>query len=243
MNTVTSPLLNDVKHGFFGREGGVSDPPFESLNVKLGLGDDQSAVFENRVRAYSHMGAAQFPVIFANDLAHGNAVFVAREASSRDVQGYDAIVTNVPKLVIGLSTADCLAVLLYDSARQSIGVVHAGWRGLVAGVLQNTIDVMKNEYGAETGAVRAAVGPCICAQHYEVGVEVANRFTSQFLTNSCADGERAHLDLRSVIHSQLRDAGVVSIAHDSRCTFEDESLFSYRRDKLTGRQLAAICLP
>jgi YfiH family protein len=163
----------------------------------------------------------------------------------------DAIVTATPGLAISVLTADCQPVLFADAKAGVIGAAHAGWRGALEGVLENTLDAMER-LGAQRENITAVIGPCISQQAYEVGEEFMERFIvedpaySRFFSGG--PGGKAHFDLPSFSLQRLRDAGVGSAEWIRRCTYsEPELFFSYRRTTHAGeadygRLLSAIRL-
>lgn len=225
-------------HGFFGREGGVSKPPYASLNVSAGVGDELEAVLTNRKLALESIGLSSDNFVFAGKLGHGNKVFHARSNTPSVVEGYDAVITNVPGLAVGLAVADCIPLFLYDAEHNAVAVVHAGWKGLQVNIIKATIDAMANAFGSEPFKLVCAVGPSICQNDYQVGLEFADYFSEDFYIKK---DDHLYLDLNSIAKQQLVNCGVKNIEFDSRCTYEENSsLFSYRKDKLTGRGLAVI---
>ena len=146
-------------------------------------------------------------------------------------------------LALLIAVADCGPVLLWDEVAGIIAAAHAGWRGTVAGVCERAVDAMR-ESGADPARVRAWIGPCIGAGHFEVGEDVAARFAPEFVRAPGKDRTRPHVDLAAAIHQRLRDAGVADtrIRHADQCTFEMEDRYwSYRRDGgICGRQFAWI---
>jgi len=211
---------------FTDRDGGVSDAPFHTLNLGLFVGDDEGAVWENRIRIAK---AAGFD---ADDLALARQVHGAdvAEATTGGLVGEaDVLVTERVNTPIGILTADCAPVVL--EGRRRIGIVHAGWRGVVGGAVEAGI--------AAVGDVeRAWVGPAIHACCYEVGPEVVDAFAAKELP--VHDGSR--VDPARAAAVLLRRAGVADVVVSDVCTSCDHRYFSYRRDGVTGRQGAFVWL-
>ena len=209
-----------VKVAFTDRDGGVSDPPYHSLNLGLLVGDEEGCVWENRIRVAK---AAGFD---ADDLALGRQVHgadVVRVDGPGMVGEADVLVTDAPGTPIAILTADCAPVILEGAAR--IGVVHAGWRGVVGGAVEAGLEAV--------GSVeRAWVGPSIHACCYEVGPEVIDAFRAKDLP--VADGSRVDPGRAAAV--LLRRAGVPDVVVSDICTHCDDRYFSYRRDGTTGRQ-------
>lgn len=170
---------------------------------------------------------------------HGTACIEAREGLSGEA---DALTTRRRDLALVISTADCVPLVLLGSAR--VTAVHAGWRGLVGGVVYRALD----SFSREPDLPRAWIGPAIGACCYEVGTEVAERVAASSsdpaVLHRVAAGRRPHVDLRRAVASQLRDSGVQAIETTDCCTRCEHSLHSYRRDGASaGRNLAFAWLP
>jgi len=221
------------------RVGGVSQPPYASLNLGQHVGDDPVAVTENRARLRQLLPAAP---VWLNQV-HG--VQVVDAAQVKGVPDADASVSRQPGVVCAVMTADCLPVLFTDRAGSVVAAAHAGWRGLLAGVLEATLDAM----ACPPGEVLAWLGPAISCDAFEVGAEVREAFVSQHASAASAfsplpDGKFL-ADLPQLARQRLNRAGVPS-THcfgGEVCTvIEREQFFSYRRDGVTGRMASAIWL-
>jgi YfiH family protein len=252
--TLSSSLLGAVPglhHAFFSREGGVSTGLYSSLNGGLGSNDDPAHVAENRRRMAEHLGVAptHFLTVFQ---IHSPDVAVATAPWRGDVRPRaDAMVTRVPGLALGVTAADCGPVLFVDAQARVIGAAHAGWKGALGGVLENTIERMEG-LGAERGRIIAAIGPLIRQPSYEVGAEFVARFTdaetdnARFFAPSVRAGH-AMFDLAGYIRRRLERAGLALIDDVGVCTYADERFFSYRRsvhrnEPDYGRNIHAIVL-
>jgi polyphenol oxidase len=196
---------------FTTRRGGVSEGPYASLNLGLWTDDDPTHVRRNRELAQGHTGAAR---LAQGRQVHGTRVVV----DGQGIEDADGQVTTARGVAATVLVADCLPVAL--AGADSVGVVHAGWRGLAAGVLEAGVEA--------TGAVAAAIGPGIGPCCYEVGDDVRAAFGTQGPT----------LDLKAVARARLQAAGVQEIHDCGLCTACDpERFFSHRRDRgVTGRQ-------
>lgn len=248
-----SALLNNTDtalHGFFTRAGGVSDGIYRGLNVGLGSDDLQSSVKENRARVAGWFGATQEKLATVHQI-HSPDVVIVDEKYGGERPKADAMVTNVSGVVIGILTADCGPILFLDPENQVAGAAHAGWKGALTGVLENTIAAMET-LGAKRENIRAVLGPSISAANYEVGPEFVERFTAhdpdydRFFSPSIKAGH-AMFDLPALTIKRLRDAGIVA-EKTGHCTYADEDrFFSYRRtthrkEPDYGRQVSAIML-
>jgi polyphenol oxidase len=208
-----------------GRHGGVSSGPYASLNLGNHFGDEPAAVEQNRQRVAEAIGA---PLHLVRQTHSSNVVF-AHELT-RETEA-DAILTRGDE-AIAIMVADCVPILLVSTAEPLIGVVHAGWRGLVAGVIGNSL----SHFG-DAQTVRAFVGPAISAATYQVGPEVAAHFTDVEGALFPDEGDRSRLDLYAVVRHQLRHHGVadnaITISHD--VTDGGQTFFSDRHERPCGR--------
>ncbi|WP_142803502.1 peptidoglycan editing factor PgeF [Tepidiphilus sp. J10] len=219
------------------REGGVSREPYASFNLATHVGDDPAAVVENRLRLARLLPAMPLWL----EQVHGTRVFDAdHEAWGETPPSADAAVTTKPGVPLAVLVADCLPVAFAACDGRRVAVAHAGWRGLAGGVLE-----VVARYFARGGFV-AWIGPGISAAHYEVGEEVRRAFVDQapslarfFVPGR--DGAHWHADLAGIARAKLLAAGAAAVRPSGRCTFRDETLYSYRRERgRTGR--FALCL-
>jgi len=243
--------LAGIRHAFFTREGGVSEGLYASLNAGVGSHDDPAKVAENRARMAKAVGVTPERFLTAYQI-HSPDVVVAETAwSPANRPRADAIVTRVPGLAIGVSTADCGPVLFADPQARVVGAAHAGWRGALSGVLESTIAAMER-LGAQRARLVAAIGPMISQENYEVGDDLLQQFTR-------ADPAYAHLfvpgrpghaqfDLPGFIAVRLAQSGIMRIEKLGLCTYADPQLFysfrraSHRGELDYGRHVNAIAL-
>ncbi len=227
-----------VKHGFFGRVGGVSSGLYESLNAGPGSDDDPGAVAENRARIAATLGA-ESPEHFVSMYQIHSAEAVALDGPCiGERPRADGLATRTPGLALCVLAADCAPVLFADSEAGVVGACHAGWRGALSGVCEATLDKMA-ELGADIGRVSAAIGPCIAAPSYEVGPEFKAEFLSQQGWSAryfgSGAGDRSHFDLPGYLLGRLARAGVRRAEWVGRdtCALED-AYFSNRRRNQRG---------
>jgi purine-nucleoside/S-methyl-5'-thioadenosine phosphorylase / adenosine deaminase len=254
MMLASSDVLSAVpglRHAFFTREGGVSDGIYAGLNGGLGSNDVPANVQENRRRMAAQLGVAPENFLSLHQI-HSPDVVVATAPWGGPVRPKaDAIVTRVPKLAIGVTTADCGPVLFVDPLHRVIGAAHAGWKGALTGVLESTLAAMET-LGAERGQTIAAIGPMIRQPSYEVGAEFVERFLdsdaghAMFFLPSPREGH-AMFDLAGFIRMRLEKAGVLIVDDLGLDTYADERFFSYRRsvhrqEPDYGRHVHAIVL-
>lgn len=244
--------LAGIRHGFFTREGGVSEGLYASLNTGLGSRDDRAAVHENRARVARALGVEPRHFVTPYQV-HSPDVFVVEEPwTPGDGPKVDALVSNRPGIAIGVSAADCGPVLFADAGAGVVGAAHAGWKGAFGGVLEATVAAME-ALGARRGEIVAVLGPTISRAAYEVGPEFSARFlaadpsNAAFFTPSAREGH-AMFDLPGYIGRRLAAAGVGTAGDVELCTYSDEARFySYRRathrgEPDYGRLVAAIAL-
>jgi YfiH family protein len=240
-----APRLRDAgfRHGFSTRRGGTSQGAYGTLNLGRNVGDDAARVADNLARFASAVGFAP-DALFDLSQVHGRAVVVLRgnerPAEVRARHG-DALVATESGTTVAVRTADCVPVLLGDRASGAVGAIHAGWRGVVAGVVREAVLALQNGRAAELVAgIGPSIGPCC----FEVDADVAAE-----LARTAGDGivirrgmGKPHVDLWRAVEHQLRAAGVEVIDTLGRCTVcEGDQFFSYRRDgNASGRMLSAI---
>ncbi|MEZ0449745.1 peptidoglycan editing factor PgeF [Cellulomonas sp. ICMP 17802] len=231
-----------VRAGFSTRGGGVSRPPYDALNLGYGVGDDPSAVDRNRERLARWAGA---PVAYATQV-HGAGVLVLSAAPDPDavsVGEADALVSVSPDVAVAVLVADCVPVLLADAAAGVVAAVHAGRRGLVAGVVQAAVAAMVRE-GADVERIRAAVGPAIAGESYEVPAELQDEVVAIVpSTRATTAWGTPALDLPAGVVAVLRSEGVASVVVDGRDTWKDPALYSFRRSRSTGRFAGVVRPP
>jgi len=249
------PLTADslrVPHGFFTRQGGVSGGPYASLNCSLSGGDDRDTVLENRARAALAIGAAPDRLVGLMQVHGADVVEVIAPWTPGNGPRADAMVTTRPDIALGVITADCAPVLLVDTAAGVAGAAHAGWRGAVAGVIEQTVVAMVR-LGADPAAVVAAIGPCIAQRSYEVGADLRDAVLAQDRGNVrfFIDGRREarwQFDLAGYCAARLAAAGVRTVSVLNVDTAADEAaFFSHRRRTLAGggpigHQISVIAL-
>ncbi|MCU0809685.1 MAG: peptidoglycan editing factor PgeF [Thiobacillaceae bacterium] len=223
------------------RQGGVSLAPWDSFNLGDHVGDDPQHVAANRASLRENLPADPHWL----KQVHGARVIEPGRAANLEA---DVAFTRCPAMVCAVLTADCLPVLFCDRAGSVVAAAHAGWRGLVSGVLEAAVAAM----GVTPSDIMAWMGPAIGPQAFEVGDEVrqafvgqqaeaAGAFTPQPFTGVAAQKWLA--DIYQLARLRLNGAGITSIYGGGRCTYgEPGEFFSYRRDGVTGRMAALIWL-
>lgn len=249
LEIIRSPLLGDVRHGFFTRRGGASSGIFEGLNCGNGSSDQSAIVATNRKRVAEALGVLPDHLVTVHQQHTAHAVTMFGPVSEPIVA--DAIVTTTPGLAIATLTADCQPVLLSDPKAGVVAAAHAGWRGAFDGILEATLDQMEAA-GAARSDIRAVIGPSISQATYEVGQDFFERFmdddpnNARFFINGV--GDKYLFDLPGYGLKRLRDAGIGHGEWTRHCTYSDPSRFySYRRslhddEADYGRLISAIRL-
>lgn len=250
LSAAISEFGSMISHGFFTRIGGVSEGVYNSLNVGLGSSDKQEMVVINRQLICDTLGAEAGQLATVSQI-HSAEVAVVEQAMAGNRPRADALVTNVPGLAIGILTADCGPVLFADEKAGVIGAAHAGWKGAMTGVLENTISKMI-ELGARRENISATLGPCISQKNYEVGPEYLSSFldadesNNHYFIPSKKEGH-SMFDLSAYVVDRLVNSGV-NANSTGLCTYQDaDRFFSYRRsvhqnEPDYGRQISAIML-
>ncbi|MFI6576580.1 peptidoglycan editing factor PgeF [Nocardiopsis sp. NPDC050513] len=214
------------------RAGGVSAPPYDSLNLGLGTGDEREAVLANRETAARRLGFGVDRVVWMNQV-HSADVLVATEPGG--VGTCDGVVTTRSDLVLASMAADCLPVLAGDAEAGVLGAAHSGRLGTAAGVAANLVAAMVAQ-GADTDRITVLLGPAICGKCYEVPEHVRDETALTTPEAACVTRRGTPgVDMLAAVTAQLRRAGVTDVTADGRCTLESPELFSHRRGAPTGR--------
>ncbi len=224
------------------RHGGVSPAPFASLNLGINTADTPGNVAENRRLFFDAIGAGTYSFASSHQV-HGTEILYTTEAGRFD--GYDALITNQPGLLIGVTVADCVPILIYDQANRAVAAIHAGWRGTVGGIVTKTLTMMQQRFGTLAGACYAYVGTCIDECSFEVGPEVAEQFASTYKQIKSGTS-KTYVDLKGANVACLTGFGIpadqVAVSPFST-VLNNDTYFSYRTEKgQTGRLLAVIGL-
>jgi hypothetical protein len=258
--TLESPLLTGAgfAHAFSTRHGGLSAAPFDTLNLqstqanaRIPEGDprdlDQN-IRENHARFAAAAGLARDAVVADLSQVHSCSVARAVEALAARVPA-DAVTSPRGGCAVLIRVADCVPVLIADAGTGHVAAVHAGWRGVVSGIVPAAVDALR-ALGVDPSRAVAAVGPCISATHFEIGPEVADALVAADLATCVVapgvHGPKHHADLVAAVAMQLARAGVprANIDAEPPCTYADRArFFSYRRDGVASGRLAAIIAP
>ncbi len=219
------------------RLGGISQPPYNSLNLGLHVDDKVDAVLTNRQRLTELAGLPTEPLWL--EQVHGTDVIDSTAWISGCLA--DAMYSRQPDHVCAIMTADCLPLLFCDTEGKQVAAAHAGWRGLLDGVLKTTVE----QFHGERSDILAWLGPAIGAQQFEVGKEVFEAFCERYPDAHAAftpvDASHYLADIYLLAQQQLHALGISAIYGGEHCTFSESGrFFSYRRDGVTGRMASLI---
>lgn len=241
---------------FTTRTGGVSQPPYESLNLGLHVDDERNLVLENRSRMMRLFDAGLDQMVSCQQV-HGNAVTrvyahhrgLGAESDQTAIPGSDAMITAIRGVVLSTFYADCIPVFFFDPAHQVVAIAHSGWKGTMARIAVKTLQAMQIEYHSRPADMQVFIGPGIGRCCYQIQPELVQKVEAEFgHISDIIDGDEHGYtwDLKATNRCMLEEAGVLSkrIILCSLCTgCEEDLFFSYRRDQgVTGRMGAAISL-
>lgn len=230
-----------VRAFFTNRYEGVSAKPYDQLNLAEGVGDDPSAVAVNRLVVEERAGAT---VVFMRP-QHGARVAVLGSdyLDGREPPEADALITTVPGLALATLAADCVPLLIHDGLSGAVAAVHIGREGLRKGIVDAAIaalvDIRRGWHHEEL--ITASIGPAICGHCYEVSAELrASVSKIHPVAAATTSWGTPALDIPRAVGVRLAELGLTNVFRHRYCTFEDLSLFSYRREKVTGRQAGVV---
>ncbi len=234
------------------RKGGFSQAPYDQFNLGAFAGEDLQIVQQNRAL----LNALLPQVPFWIKQVHGTDVVVAHgvhEGIGDSIIEADGSVTTAPQTVLSILAADCMPVLFTNRSGTAVAAAHAGWRGLCAGVLENTVAKLLKESSSAASDVLAWIGPSISVVHYEVGAEVRASFIESaaqfdyrlddacFIPNRASGPDKYRADLPRIAKSRLQALGIGAVYGGDLCTFSNpERFYSYRRATPTGRFASLI---
>src|SRR3990172_4306859 len=182
----SAPLISgQAEAAFLGRKHGVSEPPYDSLNLCTRVGDKEENVTENKKIVSAAFGVSPENMVCVKQV-HGDSIHIV---DSEDKKGYekveaDAIITGLKNIAIGILTADCVPVLIYDPVKRAAGISHAGWKGAALGIASKTVKAMTDEFGSNPSGILAAIGPSISVCCYDVNSDVENEFRKRYIDSS-----------------------------------------------------------
>ena len=230
----------DVNYSFFGRNSGFSEGLFSSLNCSKFVGDNLSSVEKNLEFVRKSIDAKK--LITLNQIHSAKCIIVDEESESD--QEADALVTQSAGIALGVLTADCVPVLLFDPVKRIIGAAHAGWKGAKSGVVENTIEKMIS-LGSNCKNIIAVIGPCVHVESYEVDEDFLNNFPAEYFSKI---NNKNHFDIVRFCCDRLKTKGISKISENEIDTYKNhEKYFSFRYarqnlDGICGRNISVICL-
>lgn len=259
IDLITYPIFsqfNEINHFTSTRKSGVSEGDFSSLNLGLYSGDKPENIQENFKLLFDFTGIKPHQ-LFIPHQTHGEEIIVIdqtflqenSETQQSHLYGKDALITNIPNVYIGVTTADCVPILIYDRVKKVVGAIHAGWRGTCAKIVSKTIEKMREKFGSNPSDMFAVIGPSISVEVYNVGNELVDEFEKAgFIINDIFQqkNEKIYLDLWKANESLLLKSGIKkeNIEISRRCTFsEPETFFSARKLGVkSGRMISVVGL-
>ncbi|MFQ5683443.1 MAG: peptidoglycan editing factor PgeF [Candidatus Binatia bacterium] len=234
-------------HGFLGRRGGKSVGPYSSLNLSFRVGDDPRAVKDNMCDVKKAVGVHDLRIVTMKQM-HGDHIIDMKDRNRKEAGEADGMVAEEREIFLGVLTADCVPILFSVPGRKLVAVVHAGWRGTLAGIAPKMVRHLNERYDAEPDSLETAIGPAIGACCYEITADVSGPLVRKWrdLAQNCLQGKdgRQFLDLRELNRLQLEEAGIPAkqIFRLGPCTScAGDDFYSYRRERReTGRQMSFI---
>ena len=238
--------FKNLKHCFFSRKNGVSKGYYESLNCGLGSDDKKENVSKNLEFVAKKITCNKESLITLNQQHTNQVIHFDSNKSVKNKLTGDAIVSEVKNIGIGILTADCAPIFFYDRKKKIIGCAHAGWKGVLKGVIKNTVKKF-NELNSNNNDLIAAVGPCINKKNYEVKADFFEKFIIQDKNYESffkkISSEKYFFDLRGFINKELSNLNIKNIDNIEMDTFsEKEFFYSYRRSRLNEEQDYGRCI-
>ena len=238
--------FKNLEHRFFSRKNGYSNGIYKSLNCGIGSNDKKTNILKNIKYVTKKMGCKKNSLITLKQV-HSNKIiyFKSYKSIKTKIRG-DAIVTKVKNTPIGILTADCVPILLYEPQKKIIGCIHSGWKGAFNGVIKNTIQKFK-KLNSNINELIVAVGPCIGKKSYEVKKDFYQKFINKNQRNKIFFRKRTknsyNFDLRYFVNNELSNLGVKNIENINLDTFREKSFFySYRRSRISGEKDYGRCI-
>ena len=238
--------FENIKHCFFSRKNGVSKGYYKSLNCGLGSGDNKGNVLKNLELVSKEIGCKKESLITLNQKHSNRVIYFKDEKSIKNKLSGDAIISEVKNIGLGILTADCAPIFFYDPRKKIIGCAHAGWKGALNGIINNTVKKF-NELNSNSSDLIAIVGPCIKKDNYEVKEDFLKKFIIQDKKNEIfferIDDQKYVFDLRGFINKEISKLNIKNIENIEMDTFAEEDFFySYRRSCHNNEQDYGRCI-
>ncbi len=240
----------NVKHGFFTRLNGLSQKQYKSLNCSISNGDSKKKVSKNRFIAMKNLNIDKKKLILINQTHSSKVIRINKNNLNKNIEA-DGIITSLNNVVLGVLTADCAPIFIYDNKNKFVCNLHSGWKGSLNNISQKAIQLF-DKYKIKRQNLTAIIGPCLCANNYEVDKKFQRKFINKdirytkFFRNK--NKVKSYFNLRALINFQLSELGLKKIYNINRDTYSNENLFfSHRRTthkqrKTTGRLINLISL-
>ena len=237
--------FNNIKHCFFSKNGGISEGIYSSLNCGLGSGDKKENILNNLAIVSKKIGIKNENLFLMNQ-THSNKVVVIDE-KNKNIQriNSDALITKLKNIAISVLTADCVPILVYEEVNQIIACIHAGWKGAISGIIENTLNEIVTM--SKNNRIYVAIGPCIGAKNYEVGKEFYDEFVKENKDNetffSPGKENKFLFNLREYVNFKIKKFDIKHIENIDFDTFsEKKNFFSFRRSKQIGEKDYGRCI-
>jgi polyphenol oxidase len=236
--------FTNIRHSFFSKKGGVSKDIYSSLNCGLGSMDEKKNVLNNLSIVSKKIGVDENS-LFTMNQTHSNKVVVIDENNQDNKRvNADAIITKIKNIAISVLTADCVPILIYEKKNHIVGCVHAGWRGAINGIVENTLNqiIRMNK----DNSIYIAIGPCISLKNYEVGKEFYDKFVNKNKINETFflnKNDKFYFDLRKYVNFRITKFDIKSVENIDLDTYaEKENFFSFRRSRKQGEKDYGRCI-
>ena len=238
--------FKNIKHCFFSRKDGFSDGKYKSLNCGLGSDDRKENVLKNLELVSKKIGCDKELLMTLNQKHTNEVICFNSDSDVKNKLTGDAIVSKVKNVGISILTADCASIFFYDPKKKIIGCSHAGWKGAVNGIIQNTVKKF-NELDSKNDDLIAIVGPCINKKNYKVKIDLFRNFIDKDEKNKIffekISGENYLFDLRGFINKEISNLDIRNIENIEKDTFSEEEFFySYRRSRINKEKDYGRCI-
>jgi len=241
--------FKSITHGFFNKHGGRSSGIYSSLNCGIGSGDNRKTVLKNLNIICKKIKCSKKNLILLNQIHSNKIHFIKKTFPFKKKKG-DGLITNKKRIAIGILTADCAPILIFDPKLKIVSAIHAGWKGAYKGIVVKAINALKNK-GSKIENLQIVIGPCISVNNYEVKEDFKKKFEKQSLKNKVffkTKRNKIYFNLAKYISSQIKKLGVKNLELIDKDTFESKNnFFSYRRSIYKkeydyGRNLSLIMI-
>ena len=239
-----------IKHGFFTRLNGLSKKNFSSLNCSISDGDNKKIVFKNRSIAMKNLHLEKKKLVLVKQTHSSKVIRINKNNLNKNLEA-DGMITSLNNVVLGILTADCAPIFIYDNSNKVVCSLHSGWKGTLNNISKKAI-MLFEKYDINRNNLSAIIGPCLGFSNYEVEKDFEKKFInkdikySQFFKKK--NNMKSYFNIRGLINYQLAELGLNKVYNINRDTYSNKNLFfSHRRsihegDKTTGRLINLISL-